>query len=81
VVRSRARRSRVLHALHARHHRGVFADRQDNERAVGLGDANRLRLRSVDDAVPEEAAVDAGGLQALLTEDAGAVLEGERHDD
>jgi len=56
-----------------RHQHVVFADRQDDERSVSLGDANRLCLRSGDGAVPEEAAVDAGGLQALLAEDAGAV--------
>ena len=65
-----------------RHQRVVLADRQRVERAVGVGDAQRLGLRAVEaGAVAEEAAVHAGGVQALVAEHAGAVRRSERHDD
>ena len=51
------------------------------ERAVGLRDAQRLGLGAAGlAAVAEEAAVDAGGLQPLVAEHAGAVGVGEGHD-
>ena len=64
------------------HQRIVLADRQDEERPVRLGDAQRLGLCSAGlAAVAEEAAMDARGLQPLVAEHAGAVGVGERHHD
>ena len=64
-----------------RHQRVVLADRQRDERAVGQRDAHRLALAAVDAVAAPEAAVDAGGVQPLVAEVAGAVGEGERRDD
>ena len=64
-----------------RHQRVVLADRERDERAVGLRDAHRLALAAVDVVAAPAAAVQAGGLQTLLAEDAGAVGPGERRDD
>ena len=64
-----------------RHQRVVLANREDIERAVGTRDAHRFRLRAGHVGIPEEAAVDAGCLQSLLAEHAGAVGERKRHDD
>ena len=56
--------SRVVAGAHhvcqrqeGRHWRGVFADRQHGERPIRLGNTDRLRLRSGDHLVAEEAAV------------------------
>ena len=57
------------------------ADRQDDERSVGLRDAHRLALAAVELGPAPEAAVQARGLQPLLAEHAGAVGPGERGDD
>ena len=64
------------------HQRVVFADRQGEQGAVGLGNAQRLGLRAVQSAaVAEEAAVNARRLQPLVAEHAGAVGRSEGHDD
>ena len=64
-----------------RHERVVLADRQAEQRSVGVGDAQRFGLCAVHPVVAEEADVHAGGVQPLVTERAGAVGERERHDD
>ena len=61
------------------HQRVVLADGQRVEGPVRLRDAHGFGLRAGHVGVPEEAAMDALRLQALLAEDAGAVREGERH--
>ena len=53
----------------------------DDERAVGQRDAHRLALTAVELVAAPEAAVQAGRLQALAAELAGAVGPGERRDD
>jgi hypothetical protein len=64
-----------------RHQRIVLADRQSDERAVCLRDAHRLSLRSIGiTPIAEKSAVKARCLQSFVTEDAGAVGVGERHD-
>ena len=58
-----------------------LADRQDDERSVRLGDAHRLALSAVDAVHAVPASVEAGGVQPLPAEDAGAVGPDERRDD
>ena len=65
-----------------RHQRVVLADRRAGRacrRPSGMRSASAWAPSIA--AVAEEAAVDAGGLQPLLAEHAGAVGERERHDD
>ena len=64
-----------------RHQRVVAADREHDERAVGLRDAHRLALAAVDARAAPPAAVQTRGLQPLAAELAGAVGPGERRDD
>ena len=64
-----------------RHQRVVLADRQHDERAVGLRDAHGLALAAVDVVGAVPAAVEARGVQSLAAEDAGAVGPEERRDD
>src|SRR6266508_3820659 len=64
-----------------RHQRVVFADRQNDERPVGLRNTHRLALPSVDAVPGPPAAVQARSLQSLLAEDAAAVRPRERCDD
>lgn len=61
--------------------RVVLRHRKRNECAVGLGNAKRLGLGPADLASTEEATVDAGRLEALATEGAHPIGEGEGHDD
>ena len=61
--------------------RVVLAGRERVERAVGVGDAHGLGLGCARAVAVEEAAVHAGGMQALAAEGAGAVRERERHHD
>jgi hypothetical protein len=64
-----------------RHQRIVLADVERVERAVGLRDAQRLGLGAAGlAAIAEEAAMEAGRLQPVLAEQAGAVGESEWHD-
>jgi hypothetical protein len=64
-----------------RHQRVVLANRQHEQRAVGVGDAERLGLRPIDSAAAEEPAVHACRVQPFMAEDARAVGERERHHD
>ena len=64
-----------------RHQRVVLADRQRDERPVGLRDAHGLALAAVDVVGAVPAAVEARGVQPLPAEDAGAVRVEERRDD
>ena len=65
-----------------RHQRVVLADRQREERAVGVAGRARPRpARALVAVAVEEAAVHARGVQALVAEGAGAVGERERHHD
>ncbi len=68
-----ARRHHIREGDQRSHDRVVCADRQDHERAVGLGDANRLALSSGDAVKAVPASVEAGGVQPPSAEDAGAV--------
>ena len=75
-----------VHHVRKRDERGhqcvLLADVERIERTVGKGDAERLGLRSVEAGpVAEEIAVDAGGREPFLAEQATAVGIGERHDD
>ena len=64
-----------------RQQRGVLADGQLDQGAVGVRHADGLALAAVDAVAAPEAAVPAGGLQALAAEVAGAVGPDERRDD
>ena len=80
VARCDARRTRgVMAGAHhirkrqqRRHQRLVHIDRQPDEGAVGLRDADRLALPAVEVAAPP-AAVQARRLQAFMAEDTRAV--------
>src|SRR5437868_327652 len=66
-----------------RHQRIVLTYVERIEGAIRLRDAERFRLRAVKAGpVAEKAAVNAGGLQAFLAEEAGTVgiCEGHDHD-
>src|SRR5438093_1923578 len=56
-----------------RDQRVVGADWKDDERPVRLRNAHRFALAAVDAVAGPPPAVKAGGVQALLAEDAGAV--------
>ena len=64
-----------------RHQRGVLADGQLDQRALGLRHPHRLALAAVDSRRAPPAAVPAGRLQALAAEVAGVVGPDERRDD
>ena len=53
----------------------------DDQRAVGERHAHRLALAAVDPSLAVEAAVQAGRVEPLVAEDAGAVRPRERRDD
>ena len=76
-----ARRHHVREREQRRHQRVVGADRQHDERPVRLRDAHRLALSAVDAVAAVPAAVEAGALQPLPAEHAGAVGPDERRDD
>ena len=61
------------------HEHILLADRERVEGAVRLRDSKRLGLSPADIGRTEEAAVDAGGLEAFLAEQAASVGIGERH--
>ena len=63
-----------------RQQRGVLADGQLDQGALGLRDADRFALAAVDAVAAPVAAVPAGGLQALAAEVAGVVRPDERRD-
>jgi len=58
----------------------VLADRQLEQRAVGVRNAQRLGLRAVDAGVAKEPDVDARGAEPLVAEGTRAVREREWHD-
>ena len=76
-----ARSHHVREREQRRHQRVVVAHRQDDERSVRLRDAHRFALAAVELSAAPAAAVEAGGLQSLPAELAGAVGPGERRDD
>src|SRR3954453_23701932 len=63
-----------------RHKRVISANRQSEQRAVGLRNTKGFRLRPLHAAIAEKATMEASGLQMLVTEDTGAIGERERHD-
>ena len=69
-----------MHVRQQRCHQRVFrADGQGEQGAVRLRDAQSLGLGPFHAAIAEEPAVQAGGVQVLVAEHAGAVGERKRH--
>ena len=60
------------------HQRVVFAHRQGIECAIGLWDAHRLSLSAIQFRSAPKSAVQTGGVQSFLTEDAGSIGPRER---
>jgi hypothetical protein len=77
-----AGRHHVRQGEKGRHQRVVSVDREDDERAVRLGDADGFALAAVDAVIPVPASVEARGVQSLSAEDAGPVgPQKRRHDE
>ena len=64
-----------------RHERVVRADRKRDQRSVRLRDTDGFPLAAVERGAAPPSAVQAGRLQSLLAEFAGAIGPGERRDD